>query len=198
MRMSQRMVLQYIKTKFTILSLVSKKAAAKKAFELFCTPQYRNKKKLPKIFEQAESLQFNFKEYKIQGYRWNGNSEKKILILHGFESSVVNFDRYVNPLTKKGYCVLAFDAPAHGRSTGKTINVLLYRAFINHIQDHYGPIKNFIGHSLGGLAISLTTEEWKNTEDHKIALIAPALCEPLAPAARPPQRTSRFGSRAFL
>lgn len=180
MRMSQRMVLQYIKTKFTILSFLSKKMAAKKAFDLFCTPQYRNKKSLPRIFEKAESLQFHFEEYKVQGYRWNVGAEKKILILHGFESSVVNFDRYVSPLIKKNYCVLAFDAPAHGRSSGNKITVLIYRAFINYIQEHYGPIKNFIAHSLGGLAICLTAEEWKDTEGFKIALIAPATETPTA------------------
>lgn len=174
MRMSQRMVLQYIKTKFTILSIVSKRAAAEKAFDLFCTPQYRNKKKLPRIFEQAESLQFEFEGSSIQGYRWNAASEKKILILHGFESSIVNFDRYINPLIKKGYCVLGFDAPAHGRSAGTKITVLVYRRFINFIQKQYGPIKDFMGHSLGGFAISLSLEEWKNTADYKIVLIAPA------------------------
>lgn len=180
MRMSQRMVLQYIKTKFTFLSFISKGAAAKLAFDLFCTPQYRNTKKLPRIFEQAESLQFNFEQYKIQGYRWNAASDKKILILHGFESSVVNFDRYVSPLVKKGYCVLAFDAPAHGRSSGNSITVLIYRAFINYVQKNYGPVKNFIAHSLGGLAICLTIEEWAHAEDYKIALIAPATETPTA------------------
>jgi alpha-beta hydrolase superfamily lysophospholipase len=174
MRLSQRLVLKYIRTKFSILSSLSKKKAAEKAFQLFCTPQYRNKKKLPRIFEQAEKLRFEFKEYKIQGYRWNKESEKKLMILHGFESSVINFDRYVRPLIKKGYCVMAFDAPAHGRSTGRKINVLLYVEFINYINGKFGPVHNFIAHSLGGLALSLTVEKWKNNEDCKLVLIAPA------------------------
>ncbi|HVE61124.1 MAG TPA: hypothetical protein VNA26_04850, partial [Chitinophagaceae bacterium] len=64
-------------------------------------------------------MNFEFDKYRIQGYCWNGNSEKKILILHGFESSIVNFDRYVKPLINLGYCVMGFDAPAHGKSSGK-------------------------------------------------------------------------------
>ncbi|ANE49518.1 alpha/beta hydrolase [Flavisolibacter tropicus] len=174
MRLSQRLVIKYIRTKFSILSSISKKKAAEKAFELFCTPQHRNRKKLPDIFEQAEKLRFHFKEFSIQGYRWNKESDKKILILHGFESSVINFDRYVRPLIKKGYCVLALDAPAHGRSSGKMINVLLYVEFINFLNERFGPIKNFLAHSLGGLAIGLAMEQWSHDKSYKLVLIAPA------------------------
>lgn len=175
MRFSQQLALKYIRTKFKLLSSISKRKAAEKAFQLFCTPQYRNKKKLPKIFEQGETIRFRFLNYTIQGYRWNTFSNKKVLILHGFESSVINFDRYINPLIRKDYCVLAFDAPAHGRSTGKEINVLIYKEFINFINKEYGPIKNFIAHSLGGLALSLTIEDWEHDPSYKIIYIAPAV-----------------------
>lgn len=180
MSWSQRLVVRYIRTKFSILSLLSKRKAGEQAFELFCTPQYRNKKKLPPIFLKAEILKLNFAQYKIRGYRWNVGAPKKILILHGFESSVVNFDRYVQPLIKKGYEVLAFDAPAHGRSSGKQIHILLYRDLINFLQKEFGPIHHFLAHSLGGLALSLTIEEWKHNENCRIVLIAPATETPTA------------------
>lgn len=175
MRLSQQLALKYIRTKFRLLSAISKRKAAEKAFQLFCTPHYRNKKKLPPIFEQAEVLKFCFLNYTIQGYRWNGGADKKVLILHGFESSVINFDRYVKPLIRKGYCVLAFDAPAHGRSTGKELNVLIYKDFIDHINREFGPVKNFIAHSLGGLALSLAIEKWDHDDSFKVVYIAPAV-----------------------
>jgi pimeloyl-ACP methyl ester carboxylesterase len=174
MRFSQRVALRYIRTKFKILSAVSKKRAARKAFQLFCTPQYRNKKKLPRIFEQAEKISFLFHQSTIKGYRWNATGKEKLLILHGFESSVVNFDRYVKPLVALGYCVLAFDAPAHGRSTGKMINILMYKELINLVNERYGPVTRFLAHSMGGLALSVTIEEWPNNEELKVVLIAPA------------------------
>lgn len=174
MRLSQRIVLKYIRTKFKLLSALSKRKAAVKAFQLFCTPQYRNKKKLPRIFETAEKLHFTFHGVTIRGYRWNGDADHKALILHGFESSVINFDRYVKPLIKKGYEVLAFDAPAHGRSTGRTINVLIYKELVETICNHYGPITSFMAHSLGGLSLSLAVESMKHNKDWKLVLIAPA------------------------
>src|SRR5688572_21693556 len=172
--MRQQLALGYIRTKFRVLSALSKQKAAEKAFQLFCTPQYRNKKKLPPVFEKAEKLNFNFEGYNIQGYRWNYPSDKKLLILHGFESSVINFDRYIKPLTKAGFEVLAFDAPAHGRSSGKQINVLVYKNFVLHIHTMYGPITSFIAHSFGGLALSLALEEMEQNKNNKIVFIAPA------------------------
>jgi pimeloyl-ACP methyl ester carboxylesterase len=174
MRLTQRLVLKYVRTKFKLLSSISKRKAAEKAFQLFCTPQYRNKKKLPPIFEQAEKLQFPFEGSLVRGYRWNHPSENKILILHGFESSVINFDRYVKPLIRKGYEVLAFDAPAHGRSTGRTINVLTYKNMIQYIYQHYGPVRSFIAHSFGGLSLSLALETIPHDRSFKVVLIAPA------------------------
>ena len=174
MSLAQRLVIKYVRTKFGVLSAISKRKAAEKAFQLFCSPQYRNKKKLPPIFEKGEKLHFSFEGNTIRGYRWNHPSEKKIVILHGFESSVVNFDRYVKPLTKKGYEVLAFDAPAHGRSSGKTITAPLYKNMIHHVYKTYGPIQSFMAHSFGGLAASLFLEETEHDENAKLVLIAPA------------------------
>ncbi len=130
--MRRQIALQYIRSKFTLLAAISKKKAAEKAFQLFCSPQHRNTKKLPLAFEKAKKLNFVFKENKIQGYRWNFPAEKKLLILHGYESSVVNFDHYIKPLTQAGFEVLAFDAPAHGRSSGKKITALAYKNFVLH------------------------------------------------------------------
>ncbi len=174
MRFSQKLVLQLVRTKFTVWSTFSKKKAARKAFELFCTPQHRNKKELPRIFNEAEVIRFTFQKHNIQGYRWQKGGTRRVLILHGFESSVVNFDRYVRPLLRKGYEVLAFDAPGHGRSTGRQINVQVYKEFIMHLYQTYGPIQSFMAHSLGGLSLSMALEELPHDEDTRVALIAPA------------------------
>src|SRR5690606_13597413 len=171
---AQRIVLKYYRGKLKLLSSISKKRAAKAAFKLFCTPQYRNLKKLPPIFEKSEKIRFNFETYRIQGYRWNSGGPKKLLIIHGFESSVVNFDRYIKPFIAKEYEVLAFDAPANGRSSGKQINILIYKKFIKEIIKNYGPVHTFMAHSLGGLALSLTLEELNHDEQTKVVLIAPA------------------------
>src|SRR5436190_5718336 len=174
MKLGQKLAIAYIRTKLRLLTAVSKKKAATKAFELFCTPQFRNVKELPAIFSEAEKLQFKFQEYSIAGYRWRKGAGRRALIIHGFESSVINFDKYVNPLLKKGYEVLAFDAPAHGRSSGMRVNAVIFRDFIKFVCQHYGPVQSFIAHSFGGLAVCMALAETRHDENYRIALIAPA------------------------
>ncbi|MFZ9388591.1 MAG: alpha/beta hydrolase [Chitinophagaceae bacterium] len=183
MKLSQRLALQYIRTKFKLLSAISKKKAAAKAFELFCTPQVRNLKKPGRVFEKAEKLVLEVARIPVRGRRWQAFpgvsgerpvSPRKVLIIHGFESSAVNFDRYVTPLLRKGYEVLAFDAPAHGRSGGRQINAPLYRNTIVEICKKFGPVESFMAHSFGGLALCLALEEMSHTEYFRVVLIAPA------------------------
>lgn len=174
MKLAQRLALKYIRTKFKLLASISKKKAAEKAFDLFCTPQRRQKKKLPKIFEEAEKLELKIDGRKVCGWRWNHRADRKVLIVHGFESSVTNFDRYVKPLMRKRYEVLAFDAPAHGRSGGKKITAPLFKETILEICRQFGPVQSFMAHSFGGLSLCLAIEEMAHSEDYRIVLIAPA------------------------
>ena len=173
--MKNSLAVNLIRTKFKVVSKLSKKKAAEQAFDLFVTPQSRVRKSPSIIIQKAEPLTFDFGGLKTYGYRWNHEKgEKKLLILHGHESSAVNFDHYVLPMAKKGYEVVAFDAPAHGKSEGKRINALDYKNFIKEVIARYGPFASFISHSFGGLALSLTLEETPHDETWKAVLIAPA------------------------
>lgn len=174
MKLAQKIAVSYYRSKFKLLATISKKKAAEKAFDLFKTPQRRLKKKLPKIFSEAQKIQLTVEGNKVKGWRWNHPAERKVLIIHGYESSVINFDRYVRPFIRKGYEVLAFDAPAHGISSGKHITAPLYRNMIKIIHQQYGPVQSYLAHSFGGLAVSLALEEISHDETYRLALIAPA------------------------
>ena len=174
MTFKQRLALRYTRVKLALLSFWSNKAAAKAALELFRTPQYKTSKHAPAIFGTAEKLQFNLDDITIVGYRWNYKRKKKVLIIHGFQSSVFNFEQYIQPLISKGYEVLAFDAPAHGGSGGKWITAPLFAKMIKSIHELYGPMRSFLAHSFGGLALSLALENMPHDNTYKVVLIAPA------------------------
>ncbi|HYM93754.1 MAG TPA: alpha/beta fold hydrolase, partial [Chitinophagaceae bacterium] len=173
-KLGERIAISYYRTKFRILSAVSKKKTAEIALDLFSTPQFRYKRIFPKIFDESERLSFKIEGETVQGYRWNKGGSKKILIAHGFNSSVAGFGHFVQPLVNKGYEVLAFDAPAHGRSTGTRINAAVYKDMIITINEKYGSLKSFVGHSFGGLAISLALEDIPHNEEYRVVLLAPA------------------------
>ena len=174
MKLAQKIAINYYRAKLNIIAVISKRHAAKKALELFSTPFRKAGKKLSPIFDRAEKLAFEIDGGKVIGYRWNVGGTKKILIVHGFESSAANFGAYVNVLTRKGLNVLAFDAPAHGKSDGKRITLPQYVQTLKEINKRYGPFDGYMAHSFGGLALSQFLEKIPTDTSTKIVFVAPA------------------------
>lgn len=174
MKLSKRLLIRYIRTKFKLLAAVSKKRAAEDAFLLFCTPLQRATAKYPSLLKNTEQLEIRFNGLKICGSRWNHPAKKKALILHGFSSATHNFERYVTPLITKGYEVVAFDAPAHGKSEGRTVNAMQYAELVHEVVNLFGPFDAYVSHSFGGLAVSLALETMAHGEKTKVVLLAPA------------------------
>lgn len=152
--------------------------AGKIAFDLFCTPYPKYKKrKAPAIFNLATPLRLTLTDgTHLKGFEWKANAAngKTVLIAHGYASYAYKFEQYIQPLLKRGFRVICFDAPGHGLSEGKYINVIIYKQAIEEIMSQFGPIDHFIGHSLGGLTMAVVAETIANPEKHKFVLIAPA------------------------
>lgn len=155
------------------LSIFSIKKASLAAFHIFSTPIRKARNEQPIIFSQASPVSFVVDGIKIKGYAWLNNHAKKALIVHGFESRAYNFEKYIQPLIDLGYNVYAMDAKAHGLSEGKTIVLPEYLAMLAKLEDTVGKFDVYLGHSFGGLALSLYLEKHPN-EHAKMILIAPA------------------------
>jgi pimeloyl-ACP methyl ester carboxylesterase len=173
MKTAQKLAIALLKLKLQVSSSISLKWGARVAFGIFSTPFRRPRSVPPPIFTEADEFNIIVNDLAIAGYRWNHQSPKKILILHGFESRAYNFYRYVNPLLEKGFGVYAMDAKAHGKSQGKTIIVPEYTSMIEVLERTYGRFDGFVSHSFGGIALSLFQEKHNNPEA-KLVLIAPA------------------------
>lgn len=125
--------------------------AGKLSFRMFC----RTKLALPRSIEmnimnksQREFITIN--DLKVTTYQW-GNSDKVILLLHGWESRASRFYAFIKELMENGYQVISFDAPGHGESEGKSTNILENYAIIKQLQDKYGSFDSIIAHSIGVL-----------------------------------------------
>lgn len=170
----QNFATSLLQKQIALLSLVSKKRAAKKAFDIFCTPFSRRKYPLSDFYHQAEKIELQSNAAVLRGFRWNSGGSKKILITHGFQSFAGKFEHIVKKFVQKNYEVIAFDAPAHGYSDSKRITSLLYRDMIKEANEKYGPFDRYLGHSFGCMAICFALTEMPQQKDIKIALIAPA------------------------
>ncbi|MGN6492356.1 MAG: alpha/beta hydrolase [Agriterribacter sp.] len=174
MKLSHKIALTYIRTKLGVLSLLAPAKAARQAFELFCTPRKKKEMPVSPILTKAGQLTLITNGYSLHGYQWNKGGSKKILIVHGFESTAANFDRYAAKLVKKGYEVVAFDAQAHGKSAGTTITLPEYVQTLQQICHQYGSFDGYIAHSFGGLALAHLLEQVPHHPNTKAVLIAPA------------------------
>ena len=154
---SERIYLQYLRTKFKTISKLAPATAGRMAFDLFCTPYPKYKKrKAPAIFHQALKRTVVLSDQtKLHGFEWlpNKPNDQTVLIAHGYASYAYKFEHYIAPLLKMGYRVLAFDAPAHGKSKGNSSIMTEFIASILEIDKQYGPFEFAIGHSLGGMSV---------------------------------------------
>lgn len=176
LKLTQRIILKYYRTKLKVLEKVSPDKAVEYALRLFFTP-YSNQSKAerPAIFHRAEKLSFDFNGNTIHGFRWNsaGPAGKTVLVCHGMNSCCYRFEKYIQLLSQKNFNVLAFDAQAHGQSDGKILNAVIYSEIILEIEKLYGPVFGIIAHSVAGMATAFAMEQLK-AENKKIILIAPA------------------------
>jgi len=179
MKLTKKIALRYYKTKFKLLGLFAPRKAARSAFKLFCTPfSGKPERPMPLIFEKGEHISVDIEgDLTLRGWKWQPETtpptDKKILILHGFDSYSYRFEKYIRPLKKEGFTIMAFDAPGHGISDGKTINSLQYKNAILRIEKTFGSFYGIMAHSVGGLAASLASEHLPNLK--KLVLIAPAV-----------------------
>ena len=82
-----------------------------------------------------------------------GDYEKKILLVHGWSGRGTQMVKIADKMLELGYATISFDAPAHGKSEGKTTLMPEFISSIIEIEKQFGPFEFAIGHSLGGMSI---------------------------------------------
>ena len=155
---------------FNLIAIFSKKSAAEKAFTLFCTP--RKGKILPvqkDFLEKAKSDVIKFGGMELQTYNWPGKGPT-VLLLHGWESNSFRWRKLIRHLMEENYNILAFDAPAHGHSSGKIFNVPIYAECANLIIVKFKP-KYIVAHSVGGTTAVFQQYQYNTNSVDKLVTI---------------------------
>lgn len=138
-----------------LLEVTSSKLAMKFASKLFTTPI---KYKLPKREiemdknSKQERVFIPKIEKEIVVYKY-GEGIKKVLLVHGWSGRGTQLVKIADEMLKIGYSTISFDAPAHGKASGKTSNMTEFIAGILELEKKFGPFEYAIGHSLGGMSI---------------------------------------------
>jgi pimeloyl-ACP methyl ester carboxylesterase len=155
---------------FNTLALFSKEKAGEKAYTLFSSPRKGKVLEHQKAFlNGAKSEVFTIENIALQTYHWQGDKET-VLLLHGWESNVFRWRNLISFLEKEDYNIIAFDAPAHGNSSGNLLNVPIYTKCSEKLIATYNP-KYIIGHSMGGMTTMYNQYKNSNNSIEKIVTL---------------------------
>ncbi len=102
---------------------------------------------------------------------WSWGAGPRVLLVHGWGGHAGRLSRFVGPLVTAGYSVVAFDAPAHGDSSGHRSSLPDFVDAILAVAAASGPVSAVIAHSMGATACALALGRGLGAE--RAVLIAP-------------------------
>ena len=138
--------------------------AGKLAWNRFCTPQTSRQPlsaRQQKLAEKAERFHLKTGSADITYYRWQPISDepsnqesKRVLLIHGWNGNAFSFVALTKALLRKGFEVVAFDAPAHGESSGERTDLIKFAESAQAVAKEIGSVYALTGHSLGAMTIA--------------------------------------------
>ena len=146
---------QFIILSAKFCAFISTKLVTSFAARIFTTPI---KHKIPKREFDMEQKSIQKVLYipainkSVVTYEY-GKSSRKILLVHGWSGRGTQLFKIAEELVKLEFSTVSFDAPAHGKSKGKTTIMSDFIYSILEINKQYGPFEISIGHSLGGMSV---------------------------------------------
>lgn len=160
---------------FRLLGTVAPRVAAQRAYTLFTTPQPRRSAgRDQSVMQAARELHATYTKGALVGYSWGEGPN--ILLVHGWEGVARNFSTMVMPLVDAGFRVIAFDAPAHGKSDGTSSSIVEYASVLSALITEFGPMYGVVAHSAGAASLVLTLGTVKHYRMRRLVLMG-APCE---------------------
>jgi pimeloyl-ACP methyl ester carboxylesterase len=141
---------------------------------VFFTPAaYKSTPMEREYLANGKRFEVTIHEKTVQCWKWG--SGPSILLAHGWNGRGIQLYHFIEPLIKRGYSVLTYDAPGHGESQGRTSSYFEFtdtiRTLLTSPNGHQ--IQGVIAHSLGASAVVNSIE--KENLALEAVLIAPAL-----------------------
>ena len=162
-----------IQTLLSTLEKIHPRLASKAAYQLFCFPPRPEilgetnhlVTEAKKIFDQAVEVSVKSGSFRLKAYHFRGSNsansvtpKKKVLVIHGWTSASFYMARVIQTLIDENYEVVAFDFPAHGRSSGKFASFLEAVPAILKMGERFGPFDLAVGHSFGSAMLLYAIE----------------------------------------
>ena len=159
---------------FRIVSAFSSALAARLAMRAFLTPLAREiEPEEAQFLATADSRTLALRDGALQVYSWPAvrADAPTVLVVHGWISHAARMADMVRALSARGLRVVAFDAPAHGRSGGTQADMHDFRAAIQTVITDCGPVHGVLAHSFGALSTASWLSEHRPASIRAVVLV---------------------------
>jgi len=131
-----------------LLGLIAPAAAARWIYRLWLRPfRFSEPATEVEIRRSSTPVQFPHRDIRLIGDSWG--SGPLVMLVHGWNGRGALLASFVPGLLQAGFRVVSFDAPAHGRSPGRSTNMPEIGEAIRNVAGSCGPIRAIVAHSLG-------------------------------------------------
>ncbi len=117
----------------------------------FYSPRYPEPAREQNYRRAAREIRHRGPVGPLRLYLWGEGP--RVLLVHGWSGRGPQLGALVSPLLQRGFSVLAFDAPGHGRSAGHGTNAFMVTDIITRLAADYGPLHALVGHSFGAVCV---------------------------------------------
>ena len=156
---------------FRLLSAASPALSARFAAWLFITPRTRRVSDQDAAFlATAAGRRLHTPHGDVQIYEWPG-AGPAVLVLHGWISYAGQLSSIIEGLLAHGLRVVAFDAPAHGRSGGRQADLASFRDALAAVSSACAPAGAILAHSFGAITAASWLAEHPPTAQLRAAVL---------------------------
>jgi pimeloyl-ACP methyl ester carboxylesterase len=158
-----------LRAAFRTVGSVAPGVAARWAESIFCTPPRHQPRAGDEAFLET-GRRFSVVSEAQELAAWEWGRGRTVILVHGWGSRAGRFSAMARALAEAGFRVVAFDGPAHGRSTGRLASLPEFARALGAVTRSVGRVHGLVGHSLGGAAVTLALRD--GLEAQRVVLLA--------------------------
>ncbi len=136
---------------FATASALAPSVAAAAAERLFLTPPRRRRTRRERdAVASGDPFLVRFGRERLRAWRFGEGPA--VLLVHGWGGSAAQLAAFIPPLVSAGCSAVAFDAPAHGASTGDVASMPAFADALSTVASKF-EARAAVGHSIGAAGI---------------------------------------------
>jgi pimeloyl-ACP methyl ester carboxylesterase len=158
-RFAETRSIKAVRAVFRVLCTATPTLAAHMAYALLAKPPRGPELAWQKqLREKALCWHVPMGRGNIAVYQWGEGPT--VLMVHGWGARATHMGKMIEPLVAAGYRVVAFDAPGHGQSFGRSTDPVEFAAAIAAVARRVGPLHTVLAHSFGVAMAQYAQRDW--------------------------------------